>query len=88
MNECVNGQAHTNDVESFWAVLKRGYHGLNLHWSPKRMQRYIAEFSGRHNVRNLDTIDQMRFIVAAMIGKRLMYRTLIADGEQPSGARS
>ena len=78
VSEYVNGQAHTNGMESFWAVLKRGYHGVYHQMSKKHLHRYVSEFSGRHNVRDMDTIDQMRFMVAAMIGKRLMYKELIA----------
>lgn len=47
--------------------------------SLKHLDRYVAEFSGRHNVREADTADQMAALVAASVGKRLMYRDLIAD---------
>ena len=47
--------------------------------SPKHLDRYVAEFAGRHNVRDEDTIDQMTTLVADMVGKRLMYRDLIAN---------
>ena len=76
--EYVRGMAHTNGIESFWAMLKRGYHGTYHHMSEKHLDRYVAEFSGRHNVREADTIDQMDNLVAATVGKRLMYRDLIA----------
>ena len=79
ISEYVNGMAHTNGIESFWALLKRGYHGTYHHMSPKHLDRYVAEFSGRHNIRNRDTIDQMQSIVASMVGKRLMYRELISS---------
>ena len=79
VSEYVNGMAHTNGVESFWAMLKRGYHGVYHQMSPKHLQRYVNEFSGRHNIRSLDTIDQMRHVVAGMVGKRLLYRDLISD---------
>ena len=75
--EYVRGQAHTNGIESFWAVLKRGYQGTFHHMSVKHLPRYVTEFAGRHNIRSLDTIEQMRDVVAGMIGKRLMYRDLI-----------
>ena len=78
ISEYVNGMAHTNGIESFWALLKRGYHGTYHHMSEKHLGRYINEFSGRHNHRPLDTIDQMNAVVAGMVGKRLMYRELIA----------
>ena len=74
--EYVNGQAHTKGIESFWAGLKRGYHGTRHHMSAKHLHRYVNEFAGRHNVRDCDTIDMMRHIVAGMIGRRLSYRGL------------
>ena len=75
--EYVNGQAHTNGIESFWAMLKRGYHGVYHQMSEKHLQRYVNEFAGRHNMREMDTIDQMRHVVAGLIGRRLMYRDLV-----------
>ena len=78
ISEYVNGMAHTNGIESFWALLKRGYHGTYHHMSEKHLGRYVIEFSGRHNVRQADTINQMEDVVASMVGKRLMYRDLIA----------
>lgn len=51
--------------------------------SEKHLDRYVGEFSGRHNNRTADTLDQMA-AAAGMIGKRLRYRELIAD----TGARS
>jgi len=77
VGEYVRDQAHTNGIESFWAMLKRGYHGTFHHISPKHLHRYVNEFAGRHNVRSMDTIDQMRLLVAGMVGKRLMYAELI-----------
>ena len=58
--EYVNEMAHINGVESFWAGLKRGYHGTHHHMSAKHLARYVAEFAGRHNARPLDTIEMMR----------------------------
>lgn len=75
----VDGMAHTNGIESFWSHLKRGYHGTFHKLSPKHLQRYVNEFSGRFNDRDLDTIDQMQNIVSNMVGQRLMYRDLIRD---------
>ena len=77
--EYVNGQAHVNGVESFWAGLKRGYHGTHHHMSAKHLDRYVAEFCGRHNRRPLDTEDMMAASVRGMVGKRLTYTTLTAE---------
>ncbi len=86
--EYVRGMAHTNGIESFWSLLKRGYQGTYHHMSPKHLDRYVTEFSGRHNDRERDTIDQMSHIAQGMVGKRLRYSDLIADNGLPSGARS
>lgn len=50
VGEYVRDMAHTNGIESFWAVLKRGYYGTYHRISPKHLERYVTEFSGRHNV--------------------------------------
>ena len=68
VGEYVNDQATTNGVESFWALMKRGYHGVYHHWSEKHMDRYVDEFEGRYNTRSLDTIDQMRLIAMGIGG--------------------
>ena len=77
VSEYVNGMAHTNGIESFWALLKRGYQGTYHHMSEKHINRYVGEFSGRHNDRSKDTLDQMQAIVRGLVGKRLQYRDLI-----------
>ena len=78
VSEYVRGQAHTNGMESFWAMLKRGYEGT-YHWmSGKHLDRYVTEFEGRHNERPMDTIVQMRSLAHGLAGKRLPYSELIA----------
>ena len=78
VSEYVNGQASTNGIESFWALLKRGYHGTFHHISEKHLHRYVTEFANRHNRRPQDTEVMMQEHFAALIGKRLIYRDLIA----------
>lgn len=87
VGEYVRDEAHTNGIESFWAMLKRAHKGTFHKISPKHLQRYVDEFSGRHNVREADTIHQMRSVFAGMIGKRLMYSKLIEDNGLDSMAR-
>ena len=79
VGEYVRGMAHTNGIESFWAMLKRAHKGVYHHFSVKHLQRYVDEFAGRHGVRELDTIDQMGAVARRMVGKRLSYADLIAD---------
>ena len=78
--EYVDGMAHTNGMESFWAMLKRGYQGIYHQFSAKHLHRYVGEFEGRHNARPMDTAEQMAEIVRGMFGKRLRYQDLIGPG--------
>ena len=78
VGEYVRGQAHTNGIESFWSMLKRGYVGTYHHMSAKHLQRYVNEFSGRHGMRELDTTEQMGMVAHGLAGKRLTYDRLIA----------
>ena len=77
VKEYVNGQAHTNGIESFWALLKRGYHGTYHRMGRKHLQRYVNEFAGRHNIRQQDTLVQMAMMANGFSGKRLRYGDLI-----------
>ena len=83
----VAGDCHTQGIESFWSILKRAYHGTFHKISPKHLQRYVDEFAGRHNIRELDTLEQMEVIVEGLAGKRLPYLDLIAPTSRSSGAR-
>jgi len=78
VGEYVRDMAHTNGIESFWSMLKRGYHGVYHHISAKHLNRYVAEFAGRHNIREKGTMAQMETVVTKMVGKRLMYQDLVA----------
>ena len=83
-----SGLAHTNGIERFRSMLKRGCVGTCHKISLKHLNRYVREFAGRHSVREADTIRQMAVFVAGMVGQRLTYRELIADNGLESGARS
>ena len=78
IREYVRGNVHTNGIESFWAMLKRGHKGTYHKMSPKHLQRYVDEFVGRHNQRPLDTADQMSNMVQGMDGKSLSYKELVS----------
>ena len=78
VGEYVNGMAHTNGIESFWSMLKRGYIGTYHKMSDKHLGRYVNEFAGRHNQRPLDTIEQMQEVAQGLVGKRLRYAHLTA----------
>ena len=84
IGEYVRGEVHTNGVESLWSLLKRGYYGTYHKMSFKHLARFVVEFAARHNVRDLNAIDQMAALVKAMEGKRLRYANLTA-GEHVCG---
>lgn len=77
VKEYVRDQAHTNGIESFWALLKRGYIGTYHHMSEKHLNRYVSEFAGRFNQRPLDTMVQMECMAKGMMGKQLRYQDLV-----------
>ena len=78
VGEYVREMAHTNGMESHWAMLKRGYIGVYHQMSRKHLPRYVAEFAGRHNSRPLDTADQMGALAQGADGKRITYEGLTA----------
>ena len=82
VGEYVRDMAHTNGIESHWATLKRGHDGVYHHFSPQHLNRYVNEFSGRHNIRPLDTEAQMSLMVQKSVGKRLTYDKLIGLRKQ------
>lgn len=87
VGEYVRGEAHTNGLESFWGMLKRSYTGTFHKLSPKHLDRYVREFEAKHNTRDLGTVAQMRDTVIRLVGRNLLYRSLIADNGLPSGSR-
>lgn len=72
----VNGRIHTNTIEGFWSLLKRGIFGIYHFTSKKHLQMYVDEFVFRYNTR--DTTASMRFdLLLANSNKRLTYKQLI-----------
>ena len=78
VGEYVAGEAHTNGLESFWAIVKRSYHGTFHQLSRRHLGRYLAEFGWRYNTRGNRVIERMAWVARGMEGKRLRYRDLVA----------
>lgn len=82
VNHCakqyVDGMAHTNSIESVWAVLKRGFYGIYHSFSEKHLQRYVGEFTYRLNESNVrvHTMDRIDALLRKASGKRLAYQRL------------
>jgi transposase-like protein len=70
----------TNGIESVWAVMKRGIHGVYHHASKKHLGRYVDEFTFRLNQGNVvrHTLDRLDSFVTAIVGKRITYSELTA----------
>jgi transposase-like protein len=75
----VDGMAHTNGVESVWAVLKRGFYGIDHSFSAKHLPLYLSEFTCRLNEGNviIDMVDRLRSLIRGVVGKRLTYKMLV-----------
>ena len=73
----MSGTAHTNTVESYFAIMKRGLVGTFHHVAPKHLQRYSDEFSFRYNTRmalGYSDTDRANLALKGIAGKRLTYR--------------
>jgi hypothetical protein len=76
-DEYVRGDVHTNNLEGFYSIFKRGMKGVYQHCAEKHLHRYLAEFDFRYNNRSaLGVEDSARAAVAlrGIVGKRLTYR--------------
>lgn len=77
IGEYVRGEAHTNTIEGYFSVLKRGITGTYHHVSQKHLKRYLAEFDFRYNERaKLEVTDEERTVkaVKGVVGKRVTYQ--------------
>ena len=74
--EFSRGQVHTNTVESYFSLLKRGVHGTFHHVSKEHLARYCNEFSFRWNFRKVDDVERTAKAVIMIAGKRLAYKSL------------
>ena len=70
----VNGNVHTNTVENFFSILKRGIDGVYHHVSEVHLHRYLSEFDFRYNLRTTTDGERAAEISKAAEGKRLRLR--------------
>jgi len=84
----VNGGFHTNGIENFWSLLKRGIIGIFHQVSPWHLQRYCDEFASRYNSRKITDAERFQLSIQKSDG-RLKYNDLIgknvSNNEEPFG---
>jgi transposase-like protein len=71
--EYVRGDVHTNTIEGFFSIFKRGMRGVYQHCAEKHLHRYLAEFDFRYNTRKLTDWERTILAVRGGEGKRLTY---------------
>ncbi|HEY4217637.1 MAG TPA: IS1595 family transposase [Gemmatimonadaceae bacterium] len=69
-------KVHTNGLENFWSVLKRGLKGTYISVDPFHLFRYVAEQSFRFNLRSLTDAERFKRVAQQIVGKRLTYTAL------------
>jgi transposase-like protein len=74
VREYARGTAHTNTIEGFFSLLKRGLYGTFHSVSVKHLHRYLSEFQFRYNARKLDDGDRTALAIRKADGRRLIYR--------------
>jgi transposase-like protein len=74
--EYVNGRIHTNGLENFWSLLKRGISGTYVSVEPFHLFRYLDEQSFRYNNRKTTDAQRFRMALQGIVGRRVTYQTL------------
>ncbi len=84
IKEYARGETHTNTIEGYFSIFKRGMKGVYQHCGEAHLHRYLAEFDFRYSNRvrlGVDDMTRTEKAVAGIVGKRLTYRRI--SGEQP-----
>src|SRR5215217_80246 len=77
IKEYVRGDAHTNTVEGYFSILKRGIYGVYHHVSEQHLKRYLCEFDFRYNERmalGVSDVERAKKAIKGVIGKRVTYQ--------------
>jgi transposase-like protein len=83
--EYVNENVHTNTMENFWSLLKRGLHGTYISVEPFHLFRYLDEQAFRYNNRKMTDAERFSVAMKQIVGRRLTYKELTAKTEDAYG---
>ena len=78
IHEYVRGDAYTNTLEGYFAIMKRGIKGIYQHVSAKHLKRYLGEFDFRYNSRKVSDWERTEQALQGIEGKRLTYRPTVS----------
>src|SRR5262249_36557641 len=81
LSKYVEGAVHTNGLENFWSLLKRTLGGTYVAVAPFHLARYLDEQTFRFNERMGSDGSRFRRVLSAVVGKRLTWRELTAQGD-------
>jgi transposase-like protein len=80
IGEYGRGVIHTNTIEGFFSIFKRGMKGVYQHCDKRHLDRYLAEFDFRYNERHVSDSERTDAAIRGVVGRRLMYRDSLAKG--------
>lgn len=73
MGEYGRGEIHTNTIEGYFSIFKRGMKGVYQHCAKRHLHRYLAEYDFRYNERKITNSERSEIALRGIVGKRLMY---------------
>jgi hypothetical protein len=71
--EYTRGPIHTNTIENYFSILKRGLNGIYQHVGANHLKRYVGEFDFRYNTRKMSDLNRSETALRGIEGKRLIY---------------
>jgi transposase-like protein len=80
----VEGNVHTNGIENFWSLLKRGLKGTYISVEPFHLFRYLDEQAFRYNERKGTDADRFREVLSTVFGRRLTFKELTGETVLPT----
>jgi transposase-like protein len=80
--EYVNGNIHTNTMENFWSLLKRGLHGTYISVEPFHLFRYLDEQAFRYNNRKATDAERFAAVMKQVVGRRVTYKELTGKTQE------